>query len=321
VRCRFRVLQIITTVVVSISASACGNTVGPLGGGTRNGPIAFMVLDSSANWNIWTTDGDGTHARALTFGAGTRTQPEKSPDGTLIAYVSSDAPSGLWVMDTSGRNARPLTPFVGYLVHLAWSPDSKRIAMAGDIADQGAITVINADGTNYATIGVDTIGADMPTWSPNGSTIVFRSSSMPRALGSPTALYRMNADGSQVELLYLPPTGQEVGYPAWSPDGKRLAFAMGPEDAYYRLFVANADGSAPRPITTTPDCNGKPLFDSDVSPTWSPDGGWIAFQRQRGPCAPGDDPYGVTQIYVVSGDGDFFGQVSRIPVGSLAPSW
>lgn len=144
---------------------------------------------------------------------------------------------------------------------------------------------------------------------------------MARSQGRPTALYRMDPDGSHVTLLYLPPAGLEVGYPAWSPDGKHLAFAMGPEDAYYRIYVANTDASDPRQITTSLECQGRSLFVSDVSPTWSPDGDWIALQRQRGPCASGENPYGVTQVYVVGSGGEFFGQVTHGGVGSLAPSW
>ena len=89
--------------------------------------------------------------------------------------------------------------------------------------------------------------------------------------GAPAAtrssIYVMNADGSGVTKL----TGtRSAGSPAWSPDGKRVAFE-GDEG----IWVMNADGS-----------NAKRLSDNvSNGPGWSPDGQMIAFVSTP-PCAP-----------------------------------
>jgi len=71
------------------------------------------------------------------------------------------------------------------------------------------------------------------------------------------------------------------GSPAWSPDGKLIAFrrASGPvvDDLIQNqgISVMNADGSAIHPVTQT----GEPAQGEDTDPQWSPDGTQIVFQR------------------------------------------
>ena len=75
----------------------------------------------------------------------------------------------------------------------------------------------------------------------------------------------MNADGSNQRIV----TRSHGEYPAWSPDGTRLAYAGG---AYYDIHVVDADGSNDAAITTSPAY--------DMGPAWSPDGQWIAYHTQ-----------------------------------------
>ena len=80
--------------------------------------------------------------------------------------------------------------------------------------------------------------------------------------------------------------GQMATGIAWSPDGKRIAYALA-EGESTQLYVANADGSSPKAITDTP-------YGINSSPTWSPDGKRIAFVSNRG---------GSPQLYVMNADG------------------
>ena len=60
--------------------------------------------------------------------------------------------------------------------------------------------------------------------------------------------------------------------PAWSPDGRRIAFTSR-RSGNYDLYVINADGSGVRRLTTDPGFDG--------FPSWSPDGTRIAFESSR----------------------------------------
>jgi hypothetical protein len=97
--------------------------------------------------------------------------------------------------------------------------------------------------------------------SPDGRKLVFAGSV--GANGFRLAV--MNADGSGRRELG---TGDPSSV-AWSPDGKRIAFAS----LYGRLFVMGADGSGRRRLTGG---------DGDSDPAWSPDGKRIAFVREFG---------------------------------------
>jgi TolB protein len=81
----------------------------------------------------------------------------------------------------------------------------------------------------------------------------------------------MNADGSSDHNL----SGAEAfdGWPAWSPDGKRIVFSRHGEHGF-QIFVMNQNGSGVRQLT---DAAGE-----FTNPRWSPDGKKILCGRRLG---------------------------------------
>ncbi len=89
-------------------------------------------------------------------------------------------------------------------------------------------------------------------------------------------IYVMDDGGNVQRLTFIQRPGKD-GNPAWSPDGKRIAFqrnvAEHPRNLRYELFVIDRDGS-----------NLEQLTDDDVhstEPSWAPDGRHIAFSSDR----------------------------------------
>ena len=107
----------------------------------------------------------------------------------------------------------------------------------------------------------------LPRFSPDGEKIVFT------AVGNKRCdIYRMNADGSDLKRLT---TGEgRYGDPVFSPDGTQIAYvASHPVYEEIRdIHVMNADGTAPRALTTT---------HRESSPVFSPDGQHIAYVSGR----------------------------------------
>ncbi|HXF98584.1 MAG TPA: hypothetical protein VNJ46_08235 [Gaiellaceae bacterium] len=125
------------------------------------------------------------------------------------------------------------------------------------------------------------------------------------------AIYGMRADGSgEVRLTPRAParppglSPERVFFqvdPAWSPDGRRIAFAS-KRRGTFDVFVMDADGTGTRPLAATGE--------DESQPSWSPDGRWIAFERgDRG------------DIYVARADGSGVRRVTSDPAQEIHPAW
>jgi dipeptidyl aminopeptidase/acylaminoacyl peptidase len=144
---------------------------------------------------------------------------------------------------------------------------------------EGKIYVEQPDGTGRAVMVGGPDGAYGATWSPDGTHLAYWTTPDPRYPGS---LWVVGADGSEPVDL----TGERTfgtGFLAWSPDGKRLAWA-----SHGELRVIGLDGTDLRRI-------GDPAMAFDHA-SWSPDGAWIAVR------GPADDP-ATFRGYVIRPDG------------------
>lgn len=102
------------------------------------------------------------------------------------------------------------------------------------------------------------------------------------------ALYAIDPDGSDLVQL----TDGESAFPAWSPDGTRLAYTVGLPDGTWQIATMARDGSDVRVLTSGPGIH--------EVPTWSPDGTWLAYDYS--PLMP-DDPGFKTVLYRMDADG------------------
>ncbi|MCI0421201.1 MAG: hypothetical protein L0312_18575, partial [Acidobacteria bacterium] len=82
-------------------------------------------------------------------------------------------------------------------------------------------------------------------------------------------IFVVKPDGTGIRRLTQ--EGKQNFFPAWSPDGKRLAFTSD-RSGSLQIWVLEADGSNPRQLTTEGE---------NVVPTWSPDGKRLAFASNR----------------------------------------
>ena len=127
-------------------------------------------------------------------------------------------------------------------------------------------------------------------------------------------IYVMDADGKNQRRLTNNPASDHS--PSWSPDGKRVVFCSNRDGHVihgiptYEIYVMDADGGNQQRLTDNPN--------NDSSPSWSPDGKWIAFDSVRG---DGAGRLRHVDIYVMDADGKNQQRLTNNPASDHSPSW
>lgn len=259
--------------------------------------------------DVWMVSWDGRETLQLTSTPAGESRPRWSPDGRYLAFLSSrqDSDGGqVWLLDRRGGEARRLTEVKGGVSDYAWSPDGARLVLVardpeqadsagggkGDDERPEPIVVdryqFKSDGDGYldsrathlylydvAARRLDTLTAGryderQPAWSPDGTRIAFvtkRGDDPDRSNDTNVWVVEARPGAAPRQLTTHP--GSD-GDPAWSPDGRSIAYLQGgdPARASYsrdRLAIIPAEGGTPRVLTEA--------LDRGVSsPEWTADG-------------------------------------------------
>jgi TolB protein len=195
--------------------------------------VAFKAFPPS-NTDIFIAAGDGSNARPLAPDPALDYNATFSADGRWIMFTSHRGGSAdLYRIRPDGTGFERLTDDPAFDDQGAVSPDGKRLAFVSTRRGQADIWTLDLETRKTQLIVGDAAGDFRPTWSPDGQWIAFVSDRQPAARSCPSTT--------------------EPGPGAF----------VTPQ--YTSLFVARADGSDVRRITSESETAGGPRWSTDGS--------------------------------------------------------
>jgi dipeptidyl aminopeptidase/acylaminoacyl peptidase len=220
-----------------------------------DGKLAVYALtvpdlkQSTSNTDLWLVPTAGGDPIRLTTSPASDDQPQWSPDGKWIGFVSArDGKPQLFKISAFGGEAVKLTDSKSGVASFAWSPDGHRIA--------------------YVAPRDPTPDEEKKQKEKDDALVVDQKF-------TPMRLWLFDLAGSKAtELVKGEYQIQDL---QWSPNGREIAFVMTPtpradDGRYSDILIADAETGQTRKLVDNPG--------PDAAPRWSPDGALIAFETK-----------------------------------------
>lgn len=300
--------RVLAVAILALAVSGCGGekaaeTPAVAFEGTIVFAIGFLAENapgSSMTRAIYLLDTQGSHQLA-TDGFIGGPSPAWSPDGTQIAYITTDLQ--LAVINRDGSGGATLTPKTSdqslWPSSPAWLPNGNIV-----VETDGKLVVLGADGSGVAVLTPPGF-TDKYTVSPDGNRVVYDCST---SISSEVCLFDMGTGASQTLLT---PSRPFYSF-SWSPDGTRIvagdwttAQDLSVDAAYEDLYVFGDDGS---------DLHALAQPGKEANPAWSPDGAMIVYNSYTG---SGED----TELGLWMMNADGTGATRLLSTAALQPDW
>jgi Tol biopolymer transport system component len=255
-----RLLIVLIAASIAVGAASAGSAI--------QRPPALLTYTASPHadpengqYLACVARSDGSRRMRIVSGSLSASAPAWNRSGSRVAFTGWDLPAAfesqdqvdVVVADARGTLLANLTAgFSAANFNPEWSPDGRSIAFISDVLN---LTVVPADGSEPPHV------IDVPDFS---GSLAWAGDD--RLLASTyDGIVSVAVDGTGL----APVLGDGATDPAVSPDGRKLLFVRGEQNL--DLYVARIDGSGVRRLTKTAR--------DETSPSWSPDGKWIAYQQ------------------------------------------
>jgi dipeptidyl aminopeptidase/acylaminoacyl peptidase len=262
--------------------------------------VAYTVSTASlkedkTETRIWMSPAGGGDPIVMTAEKVSSSHPRWSPDGKYLAFLSKrgEGKTQVWLLNRMGGEAQQLTEAIQDVDDFAWSPDSKRLVLILQDPSPEELAEAKAKDKDKPGSGDKDKDKDKdkdakPDKPKTPPPFVidryrFKTDTIGYLDRRRTHLYVFDVATKAVVQITSGDFDDEQ--PAWSPDGKMLAFSSNrstpdPDRTYdSNIWVVAADntdkGAHLTQVTTNPG--------EDESPAWSPDGKWITYVTQLEP--------------------------------------
>ena len=208
--------------------------------------------------------------------------PSFSPDGTKLLYSqygrakhgatgldsASAGNTSVEVMSDRGSDKRTLFQREGFSAYSAvWSPSGDEIALSvgryfrAPGLPSAQIALIKPDGSNFRLIVDDKVNNGFPTWSRDGSRLVFKRGKQLVTMSLADRAMTPLTDGAHYD-----------NFPQWAPTSDLIMFTSD-RDGDFELYTIRPDGTDRRRLTS--------VRGNDAHSSWCSDGNWVVFSSAR----------------------------------------
>jgi Tol biopolymer transport system component len=301
-------LDLLATLQASTPGAVFTPAPVPLGTPASTEPTGKIVMTCQifkelAKEQICIVNADGSGYRRLTSEDDVRHYyPSVAPDGQSVVYSAYSEKTKryeIFEFDLAANAASALTSAFGDMNAPDISPDGTTIVFTRFDTDPDKPTtwLMARDGTDLRQVA-DVTAWD-PTWSPDGSRILFASYA-----GGITQLFIVNIDGTGLRQVGDFPFLR--GRSDWSLQDLIVTYSGKTWER--EIYIMNSDGSAQQEIS--------PIGGNSQGPSFSPDGQWIAFTSYF-------DRYEVhgCEIYIMRVDGTDLRRLTDNDYCDYQPRW
>jgi dipeptidyl aminopeptidase/acylaminoacyl peptidase len=232
---------------------------------------------------IWMVPAAGGEAMPLTAEDVSSSHPRWSPDGKYLAFLSArnEGKTQIWLLNRKGGEAQKLTDTPQDVDDFEWSPEGQRLVLVLRDAKPEELEEAKTKEKEKGGAEKDKKAKTAKPWVVD--RLQFKQDTIGYLDRRRTHLYVF--DLAAKSLTQVSSGDFDDDEPAWSPDGKRIAFTSNrslpePDRTYNTdIWIVAADskdkGAHPTQVTTNPG--------EDHQAAWSPDGKWIAYSSQLDP--------------------------------------